>query len=266
MKKFLAIVMTLAMVISMMTVVSFAANSKVTINFATVTCKAGETVQVPMSVDSDIAVKTGGVSIKNTALPTGITLSTTSGAAAAHVDGINEDVFDVSTKAHTYIKATKTHTFSFKTWEDTTINEDLSVITFTVAADVAPGSYTVNFTPTAKNAAGTVLANEVGTACTIVVEADAPAYEDGFYNLTTADNKASVTYFGTVEAATLYVATYNKVGTGLELVSVKAAPIAAATVAELTTVTTEAADAGEVVKAFLWDANMNAVTVGTLAE
>ncbi len=270
MKKFLAMVMTVAMVISMMTVVSFAGDDAVTINFATVKAKAGETVTVPMSVVSKtVPVKTGGVSIQATKLPAGITLSTTSGAAATHVDGINEDIFDISTKAHTYIRNTKYHTFSFKTWEDTLIDpeENLSVITFTIADDVAPGTYTVNFTPTAKNAAASVVNNTIGVPCTIVVEPDGPSYTDGYYDLkTNADNTASVSYFGTVGAATLYVATYKAVGTGYELAGVATKDITAGTVAELTTVTTDAVKGGDVIKAFLWDAALNTVAWSVLPQ
>lgn len=77
MKKFLAMVMTVAMVISMMTVVSFAGDDAVTINFATVKAKAGETVTVPMSVVSKtIPFKSAGAKIKATELPAGITLAT----------------------------------------------------------------------------------------------------------------------------------------------------------------------------------------------
>lgn len=253
MKKFLAVVMTLAMVISMMTVVSFAAGTVVAIDAADVTIGEQVVVNVVFPATSK-GIGSGSIELvyDNTKLAVADMVA---GDALASGAQINPE----------YEADSVFMNFAFGSVPAATKNKEFVMLTVTFDT-IAEGNATFSYRQLKGKAGLSNISMDTTVTKTISINPEGPAYEDGYYNLTTADNKASVTYFGTVGAATLYVATYNKVGTGLELVSVKTADIAAGTVAELTTVTTEAAAAGDVVKAFLWDADLNTVAVGTLAE
>ena len=179
MKKFLAIVMCLAMALSMMTVVSFAADGG-TYEFGTVKCTEGTavTLDVPFTLSSTAVVKSGGLKIKSTALPAGITFATSADAMTVNPALDFDGLFNAAKTKAGYVKATKLHNFNWAVQTDCQTAFDktlIGTIHVNVAATVAAGSYTVDFTPVLKDAAGGDVTVEIAVPLTIVVEEDKPA-------------------------------------------------------------------------------------------
>ena len=246
MKKFLAMVMTVAMVISMMTVVSFAAGEAAVITVGEARGKAGETINVPVYLKTTENANMAAIMLNSSSSFT-----------------FNGFTWDESIKS--YINTSLSNVIQSMLYVNTVFNTaqtyDGIVGTFqlTLGNDVSGEIPVTLKTVSVKNNTTVITAGYVNGK--IVVEEDA---KYGLYDYAETEKSVTVKYNfkeAPAKSYTLYAAAYKAVNGAYELVQVVPATIAAAVTDGEQTATAAVTETADRYDFFLWDSDMNIVTV-----